>query len=115
MIHQIRTAWKAFDNCQQVADHLEFGGYWTRLSLTRSEQEFSALERKLPSEPILKGAMLRYISEGVSWLRLMQQHADKSKTHENDTVSTAAEHAIACFGFAQEQYTFLQEEDCEAS
>jgi hypothetical protein len=114
MIHQIRTAWKRFDDCQIVANHLEFGGYWTRLSLTKSEQEFSALERKFPSDPTLKGMMLRSICEGVSWLRLMQQHADNSKTQQSDTVSTFAEHAIACFDIALEQYVFLQTGDDEA-
>jgi len=112
MINDIRAAWKAFDDCQKAADLLGFGGDWRRLSLTRAAPEFSALTSRIPEPYLHRGALLRFMYEGVSWLRVMQRHVD---SRDEATAKQALEHAIACFGFAREQYQFLQQEDCEAS
>lgn len=114
MIHSIRTAWKAFEDCHKVAVHFGLDGHWERLSLTRSQQEFDILSSKMPEPMLHKGNMFKYLSEGVYWLHLMQRYADQVKTVENPETKIAAEHAIACFGFARKQYGYLQEEDCEA-
>jgi hypothetical protein len=101
------AAWHWFNKCQKIADDLGYGGHWARVATTGHKVDLSELMEKFPEFPV--EPLVKYLSEGVYWLRSMLFTLETPANGFN--TSRCAEHAIACFGYALDAWALQKEED----